>query len=65
MKDKLFFFGALEWRRIRRSTSPTFRTLPNSQQRGGNFSMISTVIRDPLTQPALPGQRHPGESHHG
>ena len=65
MKDKLFFFGALEWRRIRRSTSPTFRTLPNSQQRGGNFSMLSTAIRDPLTGPALPRQRHPGESDHG
>ena len=55
IKDKLFFFGALEWRKIRRFTSPTFRTLPNSQQRAGNFSMISTTIRDPLTGQPFPG----------
>ena len=55
MKDKLFYFGALEWRRIRRFTSPTFRTLPNSQQRAGNFSMLSTALRDPLTGQPFPG----------
>ena len=33
LKDKLFFFGGLEWKKIRRSTSPTSRTLPTSAQR--------------------------------
>jgi hypothetical protein len=47
MKDKLFFFGSLDWRKIRRSTPPAFRTLPSSAQRSGDFSMISTPILDP------------------
>jgi len=47
MKDKLFFFGSLDWRKIRRSTAPVLRTLPSSAQRSGDFSMISTPILDP------------------
>jgi hypothetical protein len=33
MKDKLFFFGSLDWRKIRRSTAPVLRTLPPSAGR--------------------------------
>ncbi len=61
IRDKLFFFGALEWRKIRRFTSPTFRTLPNSQQRAGNFSMLTTPIRDPLTGQPFPGNIIPAD----
>jgi len=55
MKDKLFFFGGVEWKKIRRFTASTFRTMPSSAQRGGDFSMISTVVRDPLTGLQFPG----------
>ena len=48
-KDKIFFFGGMEWKRIRRLTSPTTRTLPTSLMRSGNFSQLSTKIIDPLT----------------
>ena len=61
IRDKLFFFGALEWRKIRRFTSPTFRTLPNSQQRAGNFSMLTTPVRDPLTGQPFPGNIIPAD----
>jgi hypothetical protein len=54
-KDKIFFFGGLEWKRIRRLTSPSTRTLPTSLMRGGNFSQLSTAIKDPLTGQAFPG----------
>ena len=55
LKDKIFFFGGLEWKKIRRSTSPTTRSLPNSLQRAGNFSQLSTPIIDPLTRKPFPG----------
>jgi hypothetical protein len=48
-KDKIFFFGGMEWKRIRRLTSPSTRTLPTSLMRSGNFSQLSTTIKDPLT----------------
>ena len=54
-KDKIFFFGGVEWKRIRRLTSPSTRTLPTSQMRTGNFSQLSTAINDPLTGQPFPG----------
>jgi hypothetical protein len=54
-KNKIFFFAGEEWKRIRRFTSPTFRTLPTSAMRNGNFSGIPTAIRDPLTGQPFPG----------
>jgi Carboxypeptidase regulatory-like domain len=54
VKNRLFFFGGEEWKKIRRLTSPTFRTLPTSAMRSGDFSALlaqttPTIIRDPLT----------------
>jgi hypothetical protein len=49
VKSKLFFFGGQEWKKIRRDTTPTFRTLPTSAMEGGDFSAIATALRDPLT----------------
>jgi hypothetical protein len=54
-KNRLFFFAGEEWKRIRRFTTPTFRTLPTTAMRNGNFSGITTVIRDPLTGLPFPG----------
>jgi hypothetical protein len=55
LKDQLFFFGGVEWKKIRRFTSPATRTLPTSLMRSGNFSQLSATIRDPLTGQPFPG----------
>ncbi len=55
LKSKLFFFAGEEWKKIRRSTTPTLRTLPNSAQRNGDFSGTPVVIKDPLTGAQFPG----------
>jgi hypothetical protein len=60
-KDKIFFFGGVEWKRIRRLTAPSTRTLPTSAMRNGNFSAISTKIIDPLTKQQFPGNIIPPE----
>ena len=54
-KNKLFFFAGEEWKKIRRFTTPALRTLPTAAMRSGDFSGISTVIRDPLTGQPFPG----------
>jgi hypothetical protein len=38
IKDKFFFFGGQEWKKIRRSTASTGRSLPTRAERGGDFS---------------------------
>jgi len=55
VKSKLFFFGGQEWKKIRRDTTPTFRTLPTNAMIGGDFSAITTVLRDPQTGQPFPG----------
>jgi len=54
-KNKLFFFAGEEWKKIRRFTTPALRTLPTSAMRNGDFSGITTAIRDPLTGLPFPG----------
>jgi hypothetical protein len=54
-KDKLFFFAGMEWKKIRRLTASTFRTLPNSAYRSGDFSALSTRLIDPTTGQQFPG----------
>jgi hypothetical protein len=58
-KNKLFFFAGQEWKLIRRQSTPNLRTLPTRAMRNGDFSGISTVIRDPLTGQPFPGNRIP------
>jgi hypothetical protein len=55
MKDKLFFFAGQEWKQIDRLTAANQRTLPTVAERNGDFSGISTVIKDPLTGLPFPG----------
>ena len=55
LKDRLFFFGGVEWKQIRRFTSPATRTLPTNAMRSGDFSRLSTALRDPLTGLPFPG----------
>jgi hypothetical protein len=54
-KNKLFFFAGEEWKKIRRFTTPALRTLPTTAMLNGDFSGISTVIRDPRTGQPFPG----------
>jgi hypothetical protein len=39
IKDKLFFFGGMEWKKIRRFTASTGRTIPTRAERNGDFSL--------------------------
>jgi len=55
IKDKLFFFGGMEWKRIDRFTSPTFRTMPSSAQLAGDFSNLTTTLKYPGTSTPIPG----------
>lgn len=58
VKNKLFFFGNYEGNRIRRGL--TRNTLvPTSNYRLGDFSALTTVIRNPLTREPFPGNRIP------
>ncbi|HYT76499.1 MAG TPA: carboxypeptidase-like regulatory domain-containing protein, partial [Vicinamibacterales bacterium] len=55
VKSKLFFFGGEEWKKIRRDTTPTFRTMPTTAMERGDFSAIATALKDPLTGLPFPG----------
>ena len=54
-RNKLFFFAGEEWKKIRRFTTPALRTLPTRAMRQGDFSALTTPIRDPLTGQPFPG----------
>src|SRR5262245_13362100 len=59
IKDKFFFFGGMEWKKIRRFTASTGRSIPTRAERNGDFSfrlrgpdgIVGTaddgVLRDP------------------
>src|SRR5262245_11524446 len=38
IKDKFFFFGGMEWKKIRRFTASTGRSIPTRAERAGDFS---------------------------
>jgi hypothetical protein len=54
-KNRLFFFAGEEWKKIRRVTTPALRTLPTRAMRQGDFSALTTPVRDPLTGLPFPG----------
>lgn len=60
-KNKIFFFGGMEWKRIRRFSGPTTRSIPTSAMRRGDFSALSGTVRDPLTGLAFPGNVIPAD----
>ncbi|HYP54164.1 MAG TPA: TonB-dependent receptor, partial [Pyrinomonadaceae bacterium] len=39
IKDKFFFFGGQEWKKIRRLANPAVRTVPTLAELGGDFSL--------------------------
>jgi len=55
VRDKLFFFVGVEWKQIDRFSSPTLRTLPTAAMRAGDFSHLTTALRDPVTGQPFPG----------
>jgi hypothetical protein len=70
-KDKLFFFGGVEWKFIRRFSDATNRTIPTRAERAGDFSLrlagadgrVGTAddvkLIDPLTRQQFPGNNIP------
>ena len=53
-KNKTFFMGAYEGLRSNRQTSP-FASVPTAKMRAGDFSEVSTQIRNPYTKVPYPG----------
>jgi hypothetical protein len=71
LKNRLFFFGGQQYRKINRFTNPARQTLPTSAELGGDFSfrlrgtdgIVGTaddgILRDPTTNAQFPGNRIP------
>jgi len=55
VRNRLFFFGGVEFKSLNRQESPLRRTMPTRAELQGDFSARSTVIRDPLTGEPFPG----------
>lgn len=56
IRDKVFFFQALEWQR-RRESAVVVNTLPTVKERTGDFSELTAVIYDPHTYSAATNTR--------
>ena len=59
VRDKLFFFGAWQRTTIRTVTPTSIAFVPTAQERTGNFSDSSTVIKDPASNQPFPGNQIP------
>lgn len=55
LRNRLFFFGGIEFKSLDRQEAPQRRTLPTLAELRGDFSARTTVIRDPLTGQPFPG----------
>ena len=55
LRNKLFFFGGVEFKRLDRVDGPFRRTMPTLAELRGDFSARTTIIRDPLTGQPFPG----------
>jgi len=55
-KNKLFFFGGEEWKRIRQDESPLLATLPTTAERNGDFSAVSGNLYYPGTTTPIPNR---------
>jgi carboxypeptidase family protein/TonB-dependent receptor-like protein len=54
VRDRMFLFGGYEGLRTRADRT-LFGSVPNPQFLAGNFSSLSTAVRDPLTGQPFPG----------
>src|SRR5437764_4259251 len=49
MKDRLFFYGGQEYKRLRQQNAPTLFTVPTTAMLNGDFSALSTSLYQPGT----------------
>src|SRR6202040_4105710 len=57
LKNKLYFFGGQDYKRIRRFTNPSRQTLPTRAERLGDFTdRTATTIRIPGTTTPVPSK---------
>ena len=49
LKNKLFFFGGQEWKKIRQDEAPLLATLPTRAERQGDFNGIAGALNTPGT----------------
>jgi hypothetical protein len=61
IRNRLFFFGGVEFKSLDRQESPERRTMPTMAELRGDFSARPTVIRDPQTGQPFPGNVIPQE----
>jgi hypothetical protein len=59
-RNKLFFFGGQEWKKIRKDAAPLRATLPTRKERQGNFSERSGNLNLPGTTTAVPDRNVSG-----
>ena len=59
VRNKLFYFGALEFLRIRPEAPAVNAFPPTAAERAGDFSAVRTAITDPLTRQPFPSNRIP------
>jgi Carboxypeptidase regulatory-like domain len=59
VRDKLFFFGSWQRTTIRTLTPTGIAFVPTAQERNGDFSDISTIIKDPATNQPFTGNQIP------
>ncbi len=59
LKDKLFFFGTYQGTPIRQAAQGRVAFVPTAAERAGDFSAISTQLRDPATGTPFPGNQIP------
>ncbi len=54
-KNKLFFFGGEEWKRLRQQSAPVRVSLPTTAELAGNFVGSGKTIDEPGTKTPYPG----------
>ena len=59
IKDKLFFFVDYQGQRFDHPASTSFINVFTNAERGGNFSQISTQLKNPITGAIYPGNQIP------
>jgi hypothetical protein len=59
-RNRTFIFGAYEGSRVSKGITQ-LTTVPNAQIRAGNFSGLTTTVRDPLTGQPFPGNIIPAD----
>jgi hypothetical protein len=55
VRSRAFFLGGVDWKRIRRSSTPAVRTLPTSAMRRGDFGALPIRLTNPSTGRPFPG----------